>query len=234
MSEGLPEPEQPAEAEQVNPGRVAAADDLLLLHKLRAGDEAAFAFLLDQYCASMSRLAMLYVPDRAVAEEVVQEAWMGILQVLDRFEGRSSVKTWMFRILLNVAKTHGQRESRSVPFSALWEADAASAEPAFDVAGYWVSFPRSWGESPEEQLLSQETPACIQLAIGALPLRQRVVITLRDVEGWTSREVADLLGISEANQRVRPIGAKPTLSRLVFGSLERKRSSGRTPPSVLM
>jgi RNA polymerase sigma-70 factor, ECF subfamily len=118
-----------------------------LLHKLRAGGEATFAFLLDldQYCASMSRLAMLYVPNRAVAKEVVQEAWMGILQGLDRFEGRSSVKTWMFRILLNVAKTHGQRENRRVPFSALWEADAASVEPAFDVAGYWVSFPRNWG-----------------------------------------------------------------------------------------
>ncbi len=202
MSEDIHEPEQPAEAEQVNPGRVASADELLLLQKLRVGDEAAFAFLLDQYCPSLSRLALLYVSDRAVAEEVVQEAWMGVIQGLDRFEGRSSIKIWMFRILMNVVKTHSQREDRSVPFSSLWEADDKAVEPTFDAARYWVSLPRSWGENLEERLLAQETRACIQMAIGALPLRQRVVITLRDVEEWTSREVADLLGITEDNQRV--------------------------------
>jgi RNA polymerase sigma-70 factor, ECF subfamily len=195
-------PTVPVEAEAASRSLIGSADDLLLLHKLRAGDEAVFAFLFDQYYPAMSRLALLYVSNRTIAEEVVQEAWMGVLQGLGRFEGRSSLKTWMFRILLNVAKTRCQREGRSVPFSSLWEADAESIEPAFDAARYWISCPRSWDADPEERLLAQETRLYIQAAIEALPLRQRIVITLRDVEGWTAREVIDLLGISETNQRV--------------------------------
>ena len=208
MSEDLQEPKSlanlplvPAQDEQASGSPVLLTEDLLL-HKLRAGDERTFALLLDQYCPLMSRLAMLYVSNLAVAEEVVQEAWLGVLQGLDRFEGRSSFKTWLFRILMNVAKTRSRREGRSVPFSSLREADATSIEPAFDAAGYWVSFPRSWGETPEERLLAQETYACLQKAIEILPIRQRTVITLRDVEGWTSWEVCNLLEISEANQRV--------------------------------
>jgi RNA polymerase sigma-70 factor, ECF subfamily len=195
-------PTIPWEAEQAGRSHVASIDDNLLLQQLRASDEAAFAFLLDQYGASMSRLAMLYVSDRAVAEEVVQEAWMRVLQGLDRFEGRCSLKTWISRIVMNIAKTRCLRERHSIPFSSQYAAEAQSVESALDFDGNWISLPRNRCENPEEHLLAQETRVYIQLALGALPPRQRIVITLRDVEGWTSREVADLLGISEANQRV--------------------------------
>jgi RNA polymerase sigma-70 factor (ECF subfamily) len=187
-------------------------DDHRLVDSLRAGDESAFEMLIDRYHSSLLRLAMLYVPSRAVAEDVVQETWLGVLQGLARFEGRSSLKTWIFRILTNRARTRGQREGRSIPFSAVWNADDDPAEPAVEAerflppdhedAGHWVSFPRNWDELPEERLLSQETRAQIQQAIDALPGSQREVITLRDVEGWASEEVCNMLGISESNQRV--------------------------------
>src|SRR5439155_5665924 len=140
---------------------------------------------------------------QAVAEEVVQETWMAVLEGLHRFEGRSSLKTWMFRILTNRAKTRAQREGRSVPFSSLSDLDANEAESAVDSdrflpldhewAGHWVSFPTNWVEIPEERLLSQETCARIQLAIEALPPNQRTIIVLRDVEGWTAEETCSFL-----------------------------------------
>jgi RNA polymerase sigma-70 factor (ECF subfamily) len=160
----------------------------------------------------MLRLAMIFVPSEAIAEEVVQETWMGVLNGLDRFEGRSSLKTWMFRILTNRAKTHAQREGRSVPFTALHEFTSELHEPAIDPElfygpdhewpGGWVSFPDSWEEIPEERILSQETLTRIQEAIDALPIGQREVIILRDIEGCSSEEVCDVLGVSGTNQRV--------------------------------
>ena len=190
---------------------VTSEDDLRLVESLRSGDEAAFIALVDQYHASMVRVALLYVPNRAVAEDVVQETWMGVLRGLDRFEARSSLKTWIFRILMNRAKTRAEREGRSVPFSALWDPESESDEPAVDPArfratdpwqGHWASPPRSWGETPEDRLLSRETAGYIRTAVEALPPSQREVITLRDIEGWTSEEVCNTLGISETNQRV--------------------------------
>jgi RNA polymerase sigma-70 factor (ECF subfamily) len=155
---------------------------------------------------------MLYVPSRAVAEDVVQETWLGVLQGLARFEGRSSLKTWIFRILTNRARTRGQREGRSIPFSAVWNPETDSTEPAVDAdrfsppgsvdAGHWVSRPRDWEALPEDRLIGQETRAQIQQAIDALPDSQREVITLRDVEGWSAEEVCNVLQISESNQRV--------------------------------
>jgi len=192
----------PLKAVQGHAGLVASASDLCLLQQLRARDEGAYTLLLDRYGPSMTRLAMQYVPQRAVAEEVVQDTWMGVLLGLDRFEGRSSFKTWLFRILLNVAKTRSRREGRCVPLSSLSEAEAGAVEPPCDAAGHWVSGPCRWDANPEACLLAEETRASLRAAIEALPPRQRVVITLHDVEGWTSREVAELLGISEANQRV--------------------------------
>ncbi len=196
-----------------SPEIAASADDLRLVGALRQGDESAFAALIDRYHASMLRLAMVFVRDRAVAEEVVQDAWLGVLRGLERFEGRSSLKTWIFSILTNCAKTRGQREGRSLPFSAVWDADAEPDDPAvepdrFRPAGdpiephYWVSFPRSWATIPEDRFLGRETLATIQAAIEALPPSQREVITLRDIDGWTSQEVCNVLGISESNQRV--------------------------------
>jgi RNA polymerase sigma-70 factor (ECF subfamily) len=183
-----------------------------LVERLRKGDEAAFVWLIDHYYSAMLRLAMVYVPVRAVAEEVVQEAWLGILRGLERFEGRSSLKTWMFRIVTNCAKTRAQREGRSIPFSSLPLLDTDMQEPTVDPSrfrgpdqqwpGGWVSFPAPWDDIPENRLLSQETRACIQMAIDALPPNQRAVITLRDIDGWTAEDVCNFLNISETNQRV--------------------------------
>ncbi len=193
-------------------GMVASADDLCLIEQLRSGDEAAFEALIDRYATAMVRLAMVYVTAWVVAEEVVQETWMAVLEGLNRFEGRSSLKTWLFRILTNCAKTRAQREGRSIPFSSLPDYDTELPECAVDPdrflpadhqwPGRWVSFPAKWEEMPEDRLLSQETRARIDRAIEALPPAQREIIILRDIEGWTSKETCAFLGISEVNQRV--------------------------------
>jgi len=195
------------------PNPIAASpDELHLVAALRRGEESAFAMLIEQYHPALLRLASMYVPSRVVAEEVVQETWLGVLQGLARFEGRASLKTWIFRILTNRAKTRGMRESRSIPFSAVWNADADPGEPAIradrffppehEDAGWWSSYPQNWDDLPEDRLLSQELRARIQQAIDGLPPSQREVISLRDVEGWAPGEVCQALGISEANQRV--------------------------------
>ncbi len=221
MKEGTFQPEQPGDRATIQQhtagsqlvGVGASAEDLRLVEALRSGNESAFVSLVEGYHTSMLRLAMIFVPTQSVAEEVVQETWMGVLQGLDRFEGRSSLKTWIFSILTNRAKTRAQREGRSVPFSSLPEftidelhESAIEPErfrgPDQQWPGHWVSFPRSWDEIPEERILSQETMTHIQEAINTLPPGQREVITLRDIEGCTSDEACSLLGVSEANQRV--------------------------------
>ena len=189
-----------------------APDELRIVQGLRDGDEGAFAELVNRYHASLLRLAMVYVRNRAVAEEVVQETWLGVVQGIERFERRSSLKTWIFRILTNTAKTRAERESRAVPLSSLGDpddADASAVEPArfLDAnhprwGGHWAAPPSSWREVPEESLLSKETLGCIATAIDELPPVQQQVIRLRDVEGWSASEVCDLLELTEANQRV--------------------------------
>lgn len=182
-----------------------------LLDALRSGDEGAFLSLVTMHYAAMLRLAQMYVGTRAVAEEVIQETWLGVLQGLSRFEGRSSLKTWIFRILLNRARTRAQREQRTIPFSALvtgGEPNEPAVEPdAFrppedQYPGGWLTPPAAWDGLPEERLLSQETRQHIEGALTTLPPAQREVITLRDIDGWSSGEVCEYLGISEANQRV--------------------------------
>jgi RNA polymerase sigma-70 factor (ECF subfamily) len=168
--------------------------------------------LVERYSPSMLRIASLYTPSRAVAEDVVQETWLGVLQGLDRFEGRSSLKTWIFRILTNRAKTRGQRERRSIPFSSLADRESEGSDPAVDPSRFigeddrfahgWASPPTSWEDVPEDRLLSTETLSKVQEAIAQLPEMQRLVITLRDIEGWSSQEVCNFLDISETNQRV--------------------------------
>ena len=204
---------------------VASADDLYLIAQLRNGNEDAFVAIIERYAPAMLRLAMVYVGAWAVAEEVVQEAWVGILEGLGRFEGRSSLKTWMFRILTNCAKTRAQREGRSIPFSSLEDSDIDYAEHAVDPdrflpmdhqwSGHWVSFPSNWEEMPEERLLSWETRARINRAIESLPTNQRAIITLRDIEGWTSEETCAFLGISEVNQRVLLHRARSKVRRVL-------------------
>lgn len=168
---------------------------------LRAGDEATFERLVREYSPAMLRVAQLYVGSRAAAEEVVQDTWIGVLNGIGRFEGRSSLKTWIFRILTNIAKTRGQREGRSVPFSALGSGDDQAVDPdRFAENGQWASPPRSFG--PEERLLGRETLDVVERAIAALSPSQAIVITMRDVEGFGADETRNVLGISETNQRV--------------------------------
>ncbi len=184
----------------------AANDDAATVAALRAGDEAAFTRLVEQYHPSMVRLATAYVPSHSVAEEVAQEAWLGVLNGLHRFEGRSSLKTWIFRILTNIAKTRGVRESRSLPFSSVFD-DAGGDEPAVDPErfgpdGAWLLAPTGWGDSPEDKLETAECQALLHAAIEALPANQREVIRLRDVLGFTADEVCNALEVTETNQRV--------------------------------
>jgi RNA polymerase sigma-70 factor (ECF subfamily) len=195
------------------PEQAANPDDMSLHEALRAGDESAFVSLVERYHGALVRLAMVYVGSKAVAEEVAQETWLGVLQGLNRFEGRSSLKTWIFRILMNTARTRGARERRTISFSELWDASENPFEPAVDPErflpaddpnwpGHWAAPPTSWAQTPEQIVLSGEARAYIDNAIAALSPAQQEVITLRDVEGWTSEEVCNVLGITETNQRV--------------------------------
>lgn len=185
-------------------------DELELIASLRKGDEEAFMSLVERLQPMMLHVARMYVPSHAVAEEVVQEAWLGVLQGIDRFEGRSSLRTWILRIVSNIAKTRGQREGRSVPFASL-SGDNLDA-PTFDPdrflgsgeewAGHWSSMPTDWSGGPEERLTSSETLGMVREAIDSLPPMQAEVIRLRDVLGWSSEEVRNALDLSETNQRV--------------------------------
>jgi RNA polymerase sigma-70 factor, ECF subfamily len=185
------------------------ADEAEIIRALRCGDEGAFARLVGEYHGALVRMAMLYVADRTAAEEVAQETWLAVLRGIDRFEGRSSLKTWIFRILTNRAQTRGQRESRTVPFAAL---------PQDRYPGGWVSFPRDW-DAPEERLLGQEMQGYLRAAIEELPPAQRTVITLRDVRGLGSHEVCNILAISETNQRVLLHRARAKVRRELEGYL---------------
>lgn len=179
-----------------------------LLQRLRAGDEAAFEALVEMYNAPMLRLASMYVADTRLAEEVVQDTWIGMLRGLDRFEGRSSLKTWLFSILVNRARTNAKREGRYVPLETGEEDYEPSVAPErFHPQGHpfaddWISLPANWDEIPEEHLSSQETLEQIDRAIRSLSEQQREVITMRDIEQLSAEEVCNVLGISETNQRV--------------------------------
>jgi RNA polymerase sigma-70 factor, ECF subfamily len=193
------------------PRAFAQQDDEWLIAALRRGDSDAFATLVDRHSSAMVRVAMAYVPSRAVAEDAVQETWIAVMRGIEGFEGRSSLKTWIFRILTNVAMRSGARERRSTPFSALAEAED-TGEPSVDperflpaghelFPGHWVIAPARW-PLPEEGLLAGEIRGVIAAAIAELPVAQRTVIALRDVEGWSSEEVCEALEISAGNQRI--------------------------------
>jgi RNA polymerase sigma-70 factor, ECF subfamily len=204
------------------------ATEARLLEALRAGDEGAFAALVRDYHGSLVRVARTYVSTPAAAEEVAQETWLGVLNGLDRFEGRSSLRTWIFRILTNIAKTRAQRDRRTIPFASL-EDESGGDEPSVDPerfmpsgerwAGHWKSYPDSWGDLPEERLVAEETLARVQEAIEQLPPAQQQVITLRDVEGWSSEEICSALDISETNQRVLLHRARSKVRQALEGYL---------------
>src|SRR3954453_18930422 len=182
--------------------------DAVFLDALRAGDEDAFVALVSRYHASLKRVARAYVSTDAVAEEVVQETWLAAIDGVDRFEQRATLKTWLFHILANKAKTRGVRERRSVPFASLGPADAApSVAPdrfqgeSDTWPGHWAVPPRPW-EDPERRLQSLEARERLRAAIGALPETQQAVLTLREIEGLGADEVCTLLDLSAGNQRV--------------------------------
>jgi RNA polymerase sigma-70 factor (ECF subfamily) len=186
------------------------ASEMELVAALRAGDEAAFASVVEMYHSKMLRLARSLVQDATVAEEVTQEAWLGVLRGLANFEGRASLQTWIFTILTNCARTRAQRERRTIPFSDFFGEDQEE-EPTVDPdrfhppatsRGHWRELPRDWRQLPEQNFLARETLEVAQAAIDELPANQRAVILLRDVDGVASSEVCNILNISESNQRV--------------------------------
>jgi RNA polymerase sigma-70 factor, ECF subfamily len=173
--------------------------DAELLRQLRAGDEQAFVALVERYNGSMLRLAASFVPSRAVAEEVVQDTWLAVLRGLSAFQGRSSLRTWMFTILVNRARTTGTREQRTIP--------VADTGPVVDAArfgpdGAWSAPPEHWIEEAEDRIEAEKLAVLLKALVDGLPGRQREVVLLRDVEGMSSAEVCQVLAISEANQRV--------------------------------
>jgi RNA polymerase sigma-70 factor (ECF subfamily) len=188
---------------------LAATKEAALLERLRAGDERAFEALVERHYPTMLAVARHYVKSRAVAEEVVQEAWLGVLNGLERFEGRSSLRTWILRILVNTAKTRGAREARTVPFASLAPHDEDPAVepgrfrgPDDPFPGHWRAYPGNWHRLPDEVLTERETVAVVLAAIERLPAPQRVVITMRDIQGCDAEEVCAALDVSEGNQRV--------------------------------
>lgn len=186
-------------------------DEHRLVDALRAGDELAFSTLVDTYQAHLLRVARIYVADDAIAEDVVQDTWVRVLRSIDRFEFRSTFKTWIFRILINAALSSATRELRGIPLSRLIT-DVGDQEPAVAPerfrgadalwAGHWTSFPKGWANTPEASLLASETLTRLRAAIEALPASQRLVVTMRDLDGWTADEVCNAIQISESNQRV--------------------------------
>ena len=183
-------------------------DDEDLVTRLRQGDEAAFTTLIDRHHGALRRLARMFVSSDAAAEEVAQDTWVAVLDGLETFEQRASLKTWIFRILVNRAKTKGVREARSVPMSALGSDDEESAEGAvdpsrFDGRGMWSAPPQRWEtDTPENLLLRKELVGELERAISQLPERQRSVVVMRDALGWSSEEVCNVLELNETNQRV--------------------------------
>ena len=192
------------------PGLAVDGNESQLVAALRRRDEAAFVALVNRYHGLMLRVAYAQVKNRSACEEVVQETWLAVIKGIDSFEGRSSLRTWMFRILTYQASARSERDGRQIPFSALASADAAATDPSVEPSRFfprdhsprpffWVSDPRDW---PEDALLAKEVRSVIRATGGELPDSQRVVITLRDLEGWTAGEVCEVLGLSDGNQRV--------------------------------
>ncbi len=226
----LPKRPIPRDGDCSPPARPCASlDDIGVVARLRTGDEGAFADLLDRYHTPLLRLASLYVADHATAEELVQDTWLAVLQGLDRFEERCSLKTWLCRILTNRAKTRAVRERRSAPFSAFRTASPERGDTAGDTSidpdrfitsspdrDRWASLSRAWAAPPEERLLDGETRQCIRVAVAMLPTNQRTVVTLRDGEGWAADEVCAALAITAGHQRVLLHRARTT----VRGALE--------------
>lgn len=181
-----------------------SAADRALIDRIKAGDEAAFLGLVRLHQAAMVRVAMRYCRSRSVAEEVVQETWMALLDSIDRFDGRASLKTWIYRILVNRSISRGKRERRTVPLSGLApEGDDPVVDPSrFAADGSWAEPPLSWGTRPDRPADDAEIRAQVMAAMAKLPERQALVMALRDVQGMETPEICELLDITENNARV--------------------------------
>jgi RNA polymerase sigma-70 factor (ECF subfamily) len=195
------------------PDDATTTEDEAVVAALRSGDEAVFVELVRRYQRPLVRLALAYVGSQAVAEEVVQDTWIAVIRGIDGFEGRSSLRTWVFRILTYQARSRGERERRTIPLSAFLAAETGPDEPAVDPArfrppgdprwpGHWTQPPGAWASDAEAAVLGLETRQTIATALAALAPAQRLVMTLRDVEGWDSDEVCAALDITAGNQRV--------------------------------
>jgi len=224
-------PRERTELPQRDHVQAAPPGDAELVAALRAGDERAFVDLVEQLHPSLVRLARSWVDSPAVAEEVAQETWLGVLRGLDSFESRSSLKTWIFRILVNRAKTRGERESRTISFTDAAGRNGSSDAPSVDADRFlgpdhqrwpqhWAAPPQRWDELPEERLLGDETRELIEREIATLPPAQRQVIELRDVEGLDGDEVCRLLDLTPGNQRVLLHRARSHVRRALERYLE--------------
>lgn len=199
--------------------------DAQVIERLLARDEGAFADLVTTHHTSLIRLALTFVSDRGAAEEVVQETWLGVVRGLSTFERRSSLKTWIFRILVNRARTRGARDGRFVNFSAFEELgdEPSAVADRFSASGRWIQPPSMWQEhNPEDVLLRREGADCLRSAIASLPPNQRAVISLRDIEGADAPEVCNILGISETNQRVLLHRARTKVRAALESALKRR------------
>ena len=176
------------------------SDDAELVARLQAGDEAAFVDLVNRYHAPLLRLAMTFVPSRAVAEEVVQDTWVGVIRGIDRFEGRSSLSTWLFRILSNRARTTGVRERRTTPIDVSDEGSVPASR--FTSEGAWAQPPVAWTDGVEDRLVAEQAVEHVLGCLDGLPEAQRQVVTMRDVDGLPAEDVCSVLGITAGNQRV--------------------------------
>ncbi len=199
-----------------------AADfaDTDLVARMRARDETVFQQLIHRYYSSMLRVAANFVRSTDEAEEVIQETWIAVMKGIDRFQGRSSLQTWIFRILINRARTRARREARVIPFGALAPAHVDEHAARFeDVATAWPGT-GSLAPDPEQMLLNAELRALLEQAIAKLPRKQRLVISLRDVEGWTADEVCHALGVNDSNQRVLLHRARLKVRAAIAGYLD--------------
>jgi RNA polymerase sigma-70 factor (ECF subfamily) len=225
----------------VTPSTPTEEAEARLLTRVRLGDEDAFVRLVDQHDGALRRIARTYASE-ALADDIVQETWLAVLRSADRFEGRSSIRTWMVGIMRNIAITHARRERRQIPFST-FAAAVGPAEPAVPpdrfqgpagrFPGGWVSFPERWDEQPERRFLSSEGVEVARRLIASLPPAQRDVVTLRDVDGWSSEEVSDALGITAGNQRVLlhrgRSKVRAQLEHAISESRPLNRSNGQVP-----
>jgi RNA polymerase sigma-70 factor (ECF subfamily) len=213
-----------AASSEPRPARID--DDSRVIDALMVGDEATFRSLVEYYQPRLVRLAQIYVHDRTLAEDVTQEAWLGMLTGLNRFAGHSSLKTWLFGILINCARASRRRESHTIPFSMFDDPEVdvppSVAPERFHPAGHrwqghWATPPEEW---PEEHLMKVETRRQVEQAVLRLPPNQRVVVTLRDLDGWTATEVCDVLGLTAVNQRVLLHRARTRLRQEIDAYIE--------------